>query len=72
MDVYPENSTVFTVTGLALGTSYAFSVLAYNDKGESGFTDTDVKATTLSEFVCSVEVHVLCNVQEYMLICALY
>lgn len=54
MDVYPENSTVFTVTGLALGTSYAFSVLAYNDKGESGFTDTDVKATTLSEFVCSV------------------
>nr|XP_027221837.1 LOW QUALITY PROTEIN: synaptogenesis protein syg-2-like [Penaeus vannamei] len=47
MDVYPENSTVFTVTGLALGTTYAFSVLSYNDKGESGFTDTDVKATTL-------------------------
>ncbi|XP_050737080.1 nephrin-like isoform X2 [Eriocheir sinensis] len=47
-DVYPDNVTSFTVTNLALGTTYSFAVLAFNDKGESDFTEQDVQATTSS------------------------
>ncbi|KAG7155821.1 Synaptogenesis protein syg-2-like 7, partial [Homarus americanus] len=48
-DVYPANVTTFTVTGLSLGTSYSFNVLAFNNKGQSDFTKDEVKATTSSE-----------------------
>ncbi|XP_066949212.1 nephrin-like isoform X2 [Macrobrachium rosenbergii] len=47
-DAYPENVTIFTVYGLTLGTTYSFSVLAYNSKGESEYTKDEVQATTES------------------------
>ncbi|XP_069950539.1 nephrin isoform X2 [Cherax quadricarinatus] len=47
-DVYPENVTSFTVTGLSLGTTYSFSILAFNDKGDSEYSKGDVQATTAS------------------------
>lgn len=47
-DVYPENVTTFIVTGLGLGTTYSFSILSYNEKGESEYTKDEVKATTTS------------------------
>ncbi|KAK8404516.1 hypothetical protein O3P69_007633 [Scylla paramamosain] len=47
-DVYPENVTTFIVTTLRLGTTYSFSVLAYNTKGDSEYTEQDVQATTSS------------------------
>ncbi|XKL66984.1 hypothetical protein PGB90_010404 [Kerria lacca] len=42
-------NTVHTITGLHLGTSYVFSVLAYNKLGESDYVSKMIKATTSSE-----------------------
>ncbi|XP_076062495.1 nephrin-like isoform X2 [Oratosquilla oratoria] len=47
-DVYPENATEYSVDGLGLGTEYLFSILAFNDKGESPFTQENVRTKTLS------------------------
>ena len=48
-DVYPRNVTSFTLGGLALGTEYALSVMAFNERGESGYTQDVVKARTSSK-----------------------
>ncbi|XP_043231133.1 nephrin-like [Amphibalanus amphitrite] len=45
-DVLPENATVFSVELLRPNTEYSFSVQAYNDLGESGYTKDVVKAKT--------------------------
>lgn len=50
VDVYPRNTTVFTVTQLALGTEYSFSVAAYNVIGESNYTSETVRQETSSKF----------------------
>ncbi|XP_022238998.1 nephrin-like [Limulus polyphemus] len=48
-DVYPRNATVFTVSGLAIGVEYIFSLQAYNDLGFSEYTTEILKARTSSE-----------------------
>ncbi|XP_059352881.1 nephrin-like [Daphnia carinata] len=48
-DVYPTNMTAFTLGGLALGTEYLFGIMAFNNLGESNFTQDIVKARTSSE-----------------------
>ncbi|XP_076321284.1 nephrin-like isoform X2 [Tachypleus tridentatus] len=48
-DVYPRNATVFTVTGLARGIEYIFSLQAYNDLGFSEYTTEILKVRTSSE-----------------------
>lgn len=54
-DVYPRNVTSFTLGGLALGTEYAFSVMALNERGESGYTQDVVKARTSSKSIAFLE-----------------
>jgi hypothetical protein len=49
VDVYPANSTSMSVGGLALGTEYLFSVMAFNNLGKSNFTNDMVKARTSSK-----------------------
>ncbi|XP_060601091.1 synaptogenesis protein syg-2-like isoform X3 [Ruditapes philippinarum] len=46
VDVQPKTSTVFTVRGLALGTEYEMSVMAYNDIGDSDYSVEVVVAKT--------------------------
>ena len=41
--------TAFTLGGLALGTEYLFGIMAFNNLGESNFTQDIVKARTSSE-----------------------
>ncbi|XP_076325678.1 nephrin-like [Tachypleus tridentatus] len=48
-DVYPANSTMYTVTGLGVGVEYTFSIQAYNDLGYSEYTTDILKAKTSSE-----------------------
>ncbi|XP_046635770.1 synaptogenesis protein syg-2-like isoform X3 [Daphnia pulicaria] len=48
-DVYPTNTTAFTLGGLALGTEYLFGIMAFNNLGESNYTQDIVKARTSSE-----------------------
>ncbi len=43
-------NTVYTISGLQLGTSYVFSVQAYNKLGESDFVKNMLKATTSSKW----------------------
>uniref|UniRef100_A0A0N8CD86 Down syndrome cell adhesion molecule n=1 Tax=Daphnia magna TaxID=35525 RepID=A0A0N8CD86_9CRUS len=47
-DVYPTNVTAFTLGGLALGTEYLFGIMAFNNLGESNYTQDIVKARTSS------------------------
>ncbi|KAL7630675.1 UNVERIFIED_CONTAM: hypothetical protein RMT77_019119 [Armadillidium vulgare] len=49
MDVHPRNATKFWVTGLGLGETYDFSLVAINEKGESDYTKESVQGTTLSK-----------------------
>lgn len=49
VDVFPKNTTIFTVTQLALGTEYAFSVAAVNVIGESNYTGENVRQETSSK-----------------------
>jgi hypothetical protein len=49
-DVSPRNSTIFTVTNLALGTDYAFSILGVNYLGEGNYTTEIVQQETSSKF----------------------
>lgn len=48
-DVYPANVTSFTLGGLTLGTEYLFSIMAFNDLGDSNYTQDIVKARTSSK-----------------------
>ncbi|XP_074593436.1 nephrin-like isoform X2 [Brevipalpus obovatus] len=48
-DVYPKNSTQFIVKGLQDDQEYIFSIMAYNELGNSAFTDDLIKAKTLKE-----------------------
>lgn len=49
VEVFPKNITVFTVTQLALGTEYAFSISAQNVVGESNYTTESVRQETSSK-----------------------
>lgn len=55
VEVFPRNATIFTVTQLALGTEYVFSVAAQNVLGESNYTMDNVRQETSSMlfyFIC--------------------
>ncbi|XP_037072882.1 LOW QUALITY PROTEIN: nephrin-like [Pollicipes pollicipes] len=45
-DVQPENATTFRVELLYPNTEYSFAVMAFNERGESGYTKDVVKAKT--------------------------
>jgi hypothetical protein len=49
-EIYPNNATVYTVTGLALGTEFGFSVAGKNKMGEGNFTSENVYQETSSMF----------------------
>ncbi|XP_042221326.1 nephrin-like [Homarus americanus] len=49
LDVYEFGVYTYTVTGLSLGTEYYFSIMSYNDVGESEYRGEFVRATTRSE-----------------------
>ncbi|XP_069173216.1 nephrin isoform X1 [Procambarus clarkii] len=49
LDVYEFGVYAYTVTGLNLGTEYYFSIMSYNDEGESEYRGEFVRATTRSE-----------------------
>lgn len=46
VDVQPADSTVYTVRGLALGTEYELTVMAYNDLGGSDYSSEVIIAKT--------------------------
>ncbi|KAL4229150.1 Immunoglobulin C1-set domain [Mactra antiquata] len=46
VDVQPPDSTIFTVKGLALGTEYDLTVMAYNDLGGSEYSVQGITAKT--------------------------
>ncbi|XP_064595394.1 nephrin-like isoform X2 [Liolophura sinensis] len=48
VDVKPNNITVYTVTGLKLGTHYELTLLAFNDLGESEYNIDGIVAKTSS------------------------
>lgn len=48
-DVYPSNTTTFTLSALPSETEYVLSIMAYNSFGESDYTTDTVKAVTLKE-----------------------
>lgn len=48
VDVSPPSTTLFTVTGLKLGTEYEMTVLAFNNLGESAFQAQGIVAKTSS------------------------
>jgi len=45
-----NHNTMHTVSGLELGTSYVFSVLAFNQMGASEYVNSMLKASTSSKF----------------------
>ncbi|XP_071534637.1 nephrin-like isoform X2 [Panulirus ornatus] len=49
LDVYEFGVYTYTVTGLSLDTEYYFSIMSYNDVGESEYRGEFVRATTRSE-----------------------
>ncbi|GFY43633.1 nephrin [Trichonephila inaurata madagascariensis] len=49
VDVDSQNSTVFTVGGLELGTEYVFGIMALNNMGGSSYLQDAASAVTLSE-----------------------
>ena len=48
VDVEPGDATIFTVSPLALGTEYSFSICAINPLGESNYTTETVRQETSS------------------------
>ena len=60
-DVSPKNATVYTVSPLALGTEYSFSICALNSLGESNYS-TDIVRQETSSTIClnSVQFGLLC------------
>lgn len=51
VDVKPVDATTFEVTDLQPNSEYSFSVMSYNTKGESEYTELPVKATTASKII---------------------
>ncbi|XP_042902394.1 nephrin isoform X3 [Parasteatoda tepidariorum] len=49
VDVEPQNTTVFAVSGLELGTEYVFGIMAVNSLGGSSYLKDAESAVTLSE-----------------------
>ncbi|XP_063589610.1 nephrin-like [Penaeus indicus] len=49
LDVYEAGVDVYTVMHLSLNTEYYFSIMSYNDKGDSEYRGEFVRATTRSE-----------------------
>lgn len=50
-EVFPGNSTVYTVSGLALGTEFGFNVAGKNELGEGNYTTEMVRQETSSMFL---------------------
>ncbi|XP_065562901.1 nephrin-like isoform X2 [Artemia franciscana] len=48
-DVYPSNATDYALSGLKLGTEYLFSIMSWNELGESNYTTDIVRARTSTE-----------------------
>lgn len=48
-DVLPSNATSFVINELKPGTEYTFSAMAFNELGESAYTDKNVSAHTTSK-----------------------
>ncbi|XP_037781127.1 LOW QUALITY PROTEIN: nephrin-like [Penaeus monodon] len=49
LDVYEAGVDIYTVVHLNLNTEYYFSIMSYNDKGDSEYRGEFVRATTRSE-----------------------
>ncbi|XP_042868952.1 nephrin-like isoform X2 [Penaeus japonicus] len=49
LDVYESGVYMYTVTDLSLNTEYYFSIMSYNDMGDSEYRGEFVRATTRSE-----------------------
>lgn len=49
-DVFPRNATLYQVGNLQVGTEYVFSIMAYNDKGDSNYTTEQVQIKTSGKF----------------------
>lgn len=58
-DVFPSNTTSFTISSLSSKTEYTFHVMAYNSFGESDYTVDNVKAETLKQEVSAASEKVL-------------
>lgn len=48
-DVFPSNTTTFTITPLQPETEFSLSIMAYNSFGESDYTSDTVRAVTQKE-----------------------
>ncbi|XP_037084807.1 synaptogenesis protein syg-2-like isoform X2 [Pollicipes pollicipes] len=48
-DVQPENTTLFTVRDLLPSTDYSFAVMAYNELGQSGYSNTAATTKTTGD-----------------------
>lgn len=48
-DVFPSNTTTFTITPLTPDTDFSLSIMAYNSFGESEYTSDTVRAVTQKE-----------------------
>lgn len=49
LDVVTDNSTYYTVNGLNLDTEYVFTIMAFNDRGNSNYMQDVVKTKTSSK-----------------------
>ena len=50
VDVTPSGTNTFEVQDLKVGTEYSFSIMAYNQLGQSDYTADIGKVKTKSEF----------------------
>jgi hypothetical protein len=50
VDVIGSNITSFTITGLAMGTDYTISIMAFNKLGSSKYLPDTLRAKTSSEY----------------------
>lgn len=59
LDVMADNSTSYTITGLDLDTEYVFTIMAFNDRGNSNYMKDIVRTKTSSKTVFITRLRVL-------------